>query len=359
MTLVNTHDTTMRPTLRFPATRALEVIDSHTCGQPTRVILNGAGLTPGADPDAARAQMAAERDWVRRVAVFEPRGSRSMFAAALIPPGPECEDFGVVFMDAMAYPDMCGHATIGVATTLFELGLVGPEEDGFSGAWEIGLRTPAGRVGLRATLVNGRCEAIAFRTPLAFHLGAVTVPVAGRPARVHVAYGGQWYAFVSAEAAGLTVRPDSIDALIAAAEPVRAALAAALDLKDPRDGRVPEVGNIVWTDTPRHPEAHGLNVPVSRAGSFDRSPCGTATCARMATLVAIGALAPGIAFVNEGLMGTLYRGLAVRPITEGGVSGIVPEVEGSAWITARAQLRADERDPLRAGYLVGGGETIV
>jgi proline racemase len=94
---------------------------------------------------------------------MEPRGHRSMFVAALIAPGVNEIDYGVVFMDANTYPDMCGHATIGVATTLFELGLVGPEQPDYTGTWEFGLRTPAGRIELRATLLDGRCEGIAFR----------------------------------------------------------------------------------------------------------------------------------------------------------------------------------------------------
>lgn len=347
------------PRLRFDAWRTLDVVDSHTCGQPTRVILDGAGLQPGEDPDLARQRMQAERDWVRRVAVLEPRGHRSMFVAALIPPAAEGGDFGVVYMDANGYPDMCGHATIGVATTLFELGLVGPADPAFTGAHEIALNTPAGLVSLRATLKDGRCESVAFSTPCAYHLGVIEVPVRGSgTATVQVAYGGQWYAFLPAASVGLSVEPDGIDALIAAAAEVRAALADRLRLTDPRTGTVPAVGNIVWTDRPRNAAA-ARNVPVSSSGSFDRSPCGTATCARMAALVANGDLSVGDGFVNEGVMGTLYRGRVLAPYAEGGVAGIVPEVEGSAWITARSQLRVDARDPLRDGYLIGGGAAVV
>ena len=116
-----------------PACR-LRVVDSHRCGQPTRVIMAGADLSPGADPSAARKELVETRDWVRRVAVMEPRGQRSMFVAALIEPVALSGDYGVVFMDAQAYPDMCGHATIGVATTFVGLGLVGPDDPGFTGS---------------------------------------------------------------------------------------------------------------------------------------------------------------------------------------------------------------------------------
>jgi proline racemase len=342
------------------ASRVLEVVDSHTCGQPTRVIIAGAGLAPGLDPNAAREFLRSERDWVRRVSVFEPRGHRSMFSVALIPPAGPDDDHGVVYMDAATYPDMCGHATIGAATTLIELGLAGPKTPGHSGIFEFGLRTPAGRVELRATLKNGRCEAVAFRLGFAFYLCSLELHLEnGSTVPVHVAHGGQWYAFIDVAAAGLAIEANAIDALILAARDIRARIAAQLTVPDPRSGSPPVVGNIVWTGKPRNPHAAGLNVPVSAAGSFDRSPCGTETCARMATLVALGELEIGRPFVNEGLMGTLYRGMPTSADAREGIAGIVPEVEGSAWITAHSRLLVDERDPLGSGYLVGGGPAVL
>jgi proline racemase len=331
----------------------IEVVDSHTCGQPTRVIVAGAGLQAGCDPSHAR-ELLAQRDWIRRLAVLEPRGHRSMFCAVLIEPAASERDYGVAFMDAHGYPDMCGHALIGVATTLVELGLVSAGAP--DGAFDFALKTPVGALQLRANLKDGRCASIAFRSPLAYYLGAVDVPLPGGGLeRVDVAYGGQWYAFLPAEAVGARVEPDQIDRLIALARPVRDSLRERLDLIDPVGGLVPRVGNIVWTSAPTG-EADGRNVPISIADSFDRSPCGTATCARLATLVAKGGLSIGQPFINQGILGTTYRAVAVRPVAVAGVAGIVPEVQGSAWITAKAQLWLDETDPLGGGFLIGNGE---
>ena len=341
--------------LHLDTTKALQVVDSHTCGQPTRVIVAGAGIEPGTAPLVARESLREQRDWVRRIAVLEPRGHRSMFAAALIPPETPAGEYGVVFMDASGYPNMCGHATIGVATTLFEEGLL--EANGHS-TIEFGLLTPAGRVSLRARLREGRVEAVAFRTPFAFHLGSLEIETAGHTRTVDLSYGGQWYAFIDLEGSGCQVDPNDIDELVDRAARARVQIEATMPFTDPLTGRPPSPINIVWLDKPTKPAAHGHNVPVSPAGSFDRSPCGTATCARMATLVARGELAIGQQFVNEGLLGTLYYGRAVSAVTHSGVPGIVPEVEGSAWITGRAVLSVDPRDPLRGGYLVGGGPAV-
>lgn len=333
--------------------QTISVIDSHTCGQPTRVVIDGAGIPAGTDPLAARDMLAQNRDWVRRMAVFEPRGHRSMFGVALIAAAAEGEPFGVVYMDANGYPDMCGHATIGAVTTLFEAGYLRPSPSDLTGAQTLTLRAPMGLLELTARFEDGRCVAVAFRTPLTYFLGRQEIVLpGGASCTVDIANGGQWYAYVPVSHTGLTIAPDNIDALISAAAPVRAALADQLALVDPLTGAVPTVGNIVWTGAPDGPEAQARNVPISSAGSFDRSPCGTATCARMAVLAAHGDLSVGEPFVNQGLVGTLYSGALVSHADSGGVTGFVPQVEGSAWLTGRATFWRDPHDPLGDGFLV-------
>ena len=339
-----------RLTHRDSYQRVLDIVDSHTCGQPTRVILAGHGLEAGMAPLLAREALCNERDWVRTVSVMEPRGHRLMFSVALIHPARPEGEFGVVFMDAAAYPDMCGHATIGTATTLLELGLVQAPTPSFTGMFEFGLQTPAGRVPLRARLEAGRCKSVAFVFEGAYFLDTVDldIPDIGTVA-VDLAYAGQWYAFLPVSAARSTIDVTKIKELIAAASVVREALAQRLSDTDGQTA--PVIGNIVWTDSPSHPQAQHRNVPISAAGSFDRSPCGTATCARMATLVAKGELDFGERFVNEGLVGTIYHGIARPGASKAGRRTIVAEVEGSAWITAAGTLLVDPGDPLGNGYL--------
>lgn len=341
-----------RLTYRDSYQHVLDVVDSHTCGQPTRVILAGHGLEAGMSPLVARDMLRNGRDWVRTVSVMEPRGHRSMFSVALIHPDRPGGEFGVVFMDAAAYPDMCGHATIGTATTLLELGFVQAPAPGFTGVFEFALQTPAGRVPLRARLEAGRCKSVAFIFEGAYFLKTVdlNLPDVGAVA-VDLAYAGQWYAFLPVSAARTTIDVAKIKELIAAASVVRDALAERLS-DTGADGQIePVIGNIVWTDSPSHPQAQHRNVPISAAGSFDRSPCGTATCARMATLVAKGELGFGERFVNEGLVGTIYHGVARSGASKAGQPTIVAEVEGTAWITAASTLLVDPSDPLGNGYL--------
>ena len=328
--------------------RRLQVADSHTCGQPTRVVLTGHGIAPGTAPRDGQAQLRDHADWLRRVVVTEPRGHRSMFGVVPIAPLTPGGDWGLVFMDAATYPDMCGHATIGTATTLIELGLIPLPHPGFSGQMPLTFATPAGPVALRVTVEGGRCSAVTFTFEGARHDRSLMLDLPGiGPVPVDIAFAGQWYAYLPVSASGLRVEAAAIGGLIHAAEDVRRRLADHLSRLDPA---APKVGNIVWIDSPRHPQAHHRNVPVSAAGSFDRSPCGTATCARMATLVAKGHLTPDAPFVNEGLLGTLYHGRAEAFSDDKGPA-IRAHVQGSAWLTALSTLIVDPADPLGEGYL--------
>ncbi len=327
----------------------LTAVDSHTCGQETRVIVAGLPELSGSSLREMRDDLARRHDWLRRVAVMEPRGHASMFAAALVPARDESCVCGVIFMDAAGYHDMCGHATIGVATTLLELGFLTASD----GEVEFALETPAGPILVRAQVEDGRATSVAFRNqPAFFHQRIAIDTPDGGTTEVAVAYGGQWYAFLDASVFGLRVDPSLIDQLVAGARSVRAAIARASLEPEPLTGAPPKVGNIVWCDEPSGPEAAARNVPVNKAGGFDRSPCGTATCARLAIGHTEGSLGVGETFVNQGLLGTLYRGRILEEATVGPKPAVVPEIEGSAWLTGRLELWIDEADPLSEGFLV-------
>jgi proline racemase len=326
----------------------LAAVDSHTCGQQTRVIVDGLPELDGGSIAEVRDTMAADYDWIRRVAALEPRGQRSMFVAAIVPAFDRSCVCGVVFMDPAGYHDMCGHATIGVITTLIDLGYVECGE----GENELAVETPAGPIPVRVLVRDGRAEHVAFVNRPAYVLERRVLSLGETEAEVTVAFGGQWYAFLDASAVGLRVRPEEIDALVARASDVRTRLAAGESHPAPDTGQPPRIGNIVWCDSPSTVEAHARNVPVNAAGGFDRSPCGTATCARLAILHDEGALAVGETFVNQGLVGTLYKGRIVRLAEVAGVPAVVPEIEGSAWLTGGLDLWVDDTDPFPEGFLV-------
>ncbi|MHB1467905.1 MAG: proline racemase family protein [Solirubrobacteraceae bacterium] len=339
--------------------RALQVVDSHTAGQPTRVILDGVPRTDGPTAAQHRDQLRSRHDWVRTTATLEPRGHRSIMSVALIEPSRRNPRWGAVFMDADGYPDMCGHATIGAATTLVRLGLLPVPKPDFDGRLPAVLDTPAGAVELDVEVREGTPRSVSITLPLAFMLAQLHVSTSLGATTAQVAYAGQWYAFVQAADFGLAVAPDRVDALIAHSPELRASVAARLAVEDPRTRHVPAVGNVVWCSAPAAAPADARHMPVSAAGAFDRSPCGTATCARLAILHATRALRDGATFVNEGVLGTRYTARVVRELTLDGAHGIVPQLQGSAHLTGRALLGVDRDDPLAGGFAIGAGPAIV
>lgn len=327
--------------------RKISVVDSHTCGQPTRVIVGGIPEINCATVAEARDVLREDYDWVRRLAVFEPHGHRSLFAAALVPASDPAAVQGVVFMDAAGYHDMCGHATIGVATTLVERGLIDLTE----GDSEFSLETPAGLIAVRVQVEGGRARSVTFVNQPAYFLESVSIDSARGPIDVHIAFGGQWYAFVDARPFELEITPENVSDLVALAAELRPLIQATLAANGSRSEPAPHVENIMWIDKPPS-HADGLNMPVNIAGGFDRSPCGTGTSARLAVLQHQGVLNVGETYVNAGVLGTVYRGRIVSETTVGSQQALIPEITGSAWITGQAELWVAEDDPVSDGFLL-------
>lgn len=326
----------------------LTVVDSHTCGQPTRVILDGLPELDAQSAEQARELLRQDHDHIRRVAVFEPRGYPSLMAVAVFAPAVAGDAWMAIFMDAAGYPDMCGHATIGVATTLVETGLIAPGSDDTA----LTLDTPGGVVSFRLSMVDGHVRSVTLINRPAYYLETVMVDGPRDQMAVPIAYGGQWYAFADAAAVGLAVEPRYVPELLRITDGVRAAVARQLTRPDPRTGEPARVENVMWIDDPRAPGIDGRNMPVNRAGAFDRSPCGTGTSARLAVLHAAGQLEVGDEYVNSGVIGTVYRARITATTKVGETVAVVPEITGSAWLTGRSELWVDPTDPVAAGFLL-------
>ncbi|MEP6691389.1 MAG: proline racemase family protein [Gemmatimonadaceae bacterium] len=313
--------------LAMPAT--MHIIDSHTEGEPTRVVIDGWPEPRGATMPERRDDMRARFDHLRRAVVNEPRGHSAIVGALLTPPVSDGATAGIVFFNNGTYLGMCGHGLIGVVTTLAHLGRLGPGAATFD--------TPVGRV--RAELEASGAVTIENIAARVHALDvSVDVPGIGRVTG-DIAWAGNWFYIVHDEAARID--------LSHARELTRRtqAIQDALDMARITGANGEAIDHIELSSPPSRDDADSRNFVLCSGGDYDRSPCGTGTSARMAVLHARGALAIGEMWRQESVTGSLFTGW----LTAGENGAIVPHIRGTAFITGESTLRFDPRDPFRAG----------
>lgn len=332
------------------ATRVLHAVDSHTEGMPTRVITGGVGVLPGATMLERKLAFEQERDDLRTLLMYEPRGHGSMSGAILQPPTRDDADWGVLFIEVSGCLAMCGHGTIGVATVLVETGMVTVTEP----VTTVRLDTPAGLVTVEVAVRDGQAEAVTLRN-VPSYLHARDLPlVTGSwgPVTLDLAYGGNFYAILPAAALGLTVAPGSAGELIAAGLELMAAVNDQHRPVHPENPALAGCRHVILTGEPA-PGADGRSAVAIHPGWLDRSPCGTGTSARMAQLHARGALALDTDYVHESVIGSRFTGRLVSETRVGEHPAVVPTITGRAWVTGLGQYLLDPTDPFPAGFLLG------
>lgn len=302
--------------------RRISVIDSHTGGEPTRLVLEGGPDLGGGPLDQRLDRLRDEHDAFRSAVVNEPRGSDVLVGALLLEPADPSSTAGVIFFNNVGYLGMCGHGLIGVLASLAHLGRI-----------QVGrhrIETPAGCV--VATLNEDR--SVTFDNVPAHRAAkdvVIDVPGVGSIAG-DVAYGGNWFFLVSRH--GQQLLPANTDALTDFARRIRRAINA--------QGH-PEVDHIELFGPPGAPGANSRNFVLCPGGVHDRSPCGTGTSAKLACLAADGKLAEGERWVQEGILGSRFEGRYRWLDRDKGT--IIPTITGTAHVTAESTLLLDEDDP--------------
>lgn len=347
--------------MRF--SRMIQAVDAHAGGEPGRVIVGGVLDVPGASMLEKMTHLRDSADDQRLRMLHEPRGYPAMCCNLVLPPTHPEADAGFVIMEPVEYPGMSGTNTICTVTVLLETGVLPMREP----VTELTLEAPAGLIRVRAECRSGKVTAVTFRNVPAFaaHLDApVEVPGIGTVA-VDVAWGGMWYVIAEAERFGLRLTPDEGRDIVRITEQVKAAAREQLPVVHPEQPEFAGVTIGQLSGPPSRPDAHRRNVvtvstgelhwdrPSSWTGVIDRSPCGTGTCAKMATLHAKGRLGLDEPFVHEGILGTVFTGRLVEETTVGPYRAVVPELTGSAWITGFASYVVDPSDPFPVGFTVG------
>ena len=311
---------------------AIEVVDSHTEGEPTRVVIAGGPDLGGSSLAERRARMAQEHDAFRSAVMNEPRGSDVLVGALLVAPEDGSCAAGVIFFNNVGYLGMCGHGTIGVVATLEHLGRIGPGEHR--------IETPVGTV--RATL-HGAGRVTVENVASYRHRKGVVVEVSGfGPVTGDVAWGGNW--FFLAEGAPVPLTLEHREALTEYAWAIRQALGAQ-GITGAGGQEIDHVEVFAEAEPEAKLGAGSRNFVLCPGKAYDRSPCGTGTSAKMACLAADGKLKPGEVWRQEGILGTVFEG-SYR-LGEGGA--VIPSVTGRAFITAENRLLLDPEDPFGTG----------
>jgi 4-hydroxyproline epimerase len=306
------------------------IIDSHTGGEPTRVLVSG-GPDLGLGSMAERlVRLRGEHDAWRRALILEPRGSEVLVGAWLCAPSEPGEDWGVIFFNNVGYLGMCGHGTIGVVATLRHLGLIEPGT--------LKLATPVGPV--QATLHEDGTVTVANVPSYRLKRQVAVTLDDGRTVHGDIAWGGNWFFLCSDH--GQALRAERTEALTAYALKLRAALRLACIT----GAEGAEIDHIELLGPPADAANHGRNFVLCPGAAYDRSPCGTGTSAKLACLAADGDLQPGAVWRQESVIGSVFE--ARYEPGEGGA--IRPFIRGRAHVTLDARVVFDPADPMRWGF---------
>jgi 4-hydroxyproline epimerase len=310
------------------AIRRVQIVDSHTGGEPTRVVIDGGPDLGSGTMAERRARFQQHHDDFRSAMVDEPRGSDVLVGALLCPPSdPRCIA-GVIFFNNVGTLHMCGHGTIGLAVTLAHLGRIRPGRHL--------LDTPVGVVGFE---YQGGESVEIENVPSYRHAAGVAVEVEGA-GTVHgdIAWGGNWFFLIGDH--GQELEYGRVAALTEYTQRVRHALER--QKVTGADGLV--IDHIELFGPPRNSSAQSRNFVLCPGGAYDRSPCGTGTSAKLACLFAEGKLREGQVWRQESIVGSIFEG-RVRVVD----GRIIPHIRGSAFVNAEATLLLDPADPFQMG----------
>jgi proline racemase len=331
--------------------KIISAVDSHTEGEPARVVVGGVPVIPGTTMQEKWLWAKANLDNLRKMLMFEPRGSNVMSGSIITAPATPGADIGVIYIEVSGFLPMCGHGTIATATVLVETGIVEPKEP----ITEIVLDTPAGLVRARVQVEGGVVQNVTIQNIPSFLYKSdvlVNVPGLGQ-IRLDIAYGGNFYALVPAEAAGLELVPGRAREIIRKAVAIRDAIFEQVEVVHPTIPSIRHCSHVRFISPSPTPGVSTRNAVLYSAEAIDRSPCGTGTSAEMACRYAKGQQKLNEEFVSESIIGSLFQGCLIEETRVGELTAVVPTIRGRAFVSGIQQFVLDERDPWPQGFYLG------
>lgn len=329
---------------------SINVVGCHAEGEIGDVIVGGVLPPAGRTMMERMIRMEADHDHIRQLLICEPRGSVARHVNLIVPAiNPECAA-GAIIMEPTEYVPMSGSNTICIATVLLETGMVPMREP----VTTFKLDMPGGIIEVTADCANGRCRSITFKNAPAFaeRLGAALEVEGVGTIDIDVAYGGMFFGIVDAKALGFEIRPDESRDLAILGEKIRKAAREQFDVVHPAFSNVRGVSIVQFAMPYEGSGKVTRNTCIVSPGRSDRSPTGTGTSARMAVLQARGQMSKGDTLIHSSIIGSTFTGQILDVREEGGVTSIIPQITGRAWITGNHTYLIDPEDPYPTGYMV-------
>ena len=322
----------------------LTTIDMHTGGEPLRVIVDGLPPIEGKTVLEKRRYFREHYDHLRRGLMWEPRGHADMYGAVITPSVDA--DFDVFFLHNEGYSTMCGHAIIALTKLAIETKLVNKNEMTFN--------VPAGKIHARATVSEGQVVEASFRNvPSFLYLRDQQIDVDGiGRVRFDIAYGGAFYAFVSAENVGLELVQENLNRLIDYGRRIKSAVMSQFSITHPLEPDLSFLYGTIFTGPALNETNHSRNVCIFADGEVDRSATGSGVSARAALHFAKGELRLNEQITIESIVDSTMSVKVVDVTKFGPYDAVIPEVSGTASIIGRNEFYFDPGDPFKNGFIL-------
>lgn len=288
----------------------ISTIDTHTAGEPLRIIISGIPELLGDTILAKRMYMKENYDYIRKQLMWEPRGHVDMYGCIITSPVTPEADFGVIFMHNEGYSSMCGHGIIAITKIAIESGLVKTSEPQTT----VKIDSPAGLITATGRVENGKVKKVSFQNVPSYVVALdseIEIPEYGK-IKYDLAFGGAYYAYVQAADIGLTCCPKDIDKLIQVGREIKKAVSNSVEIIHPFNNDLSFLYGTIFIGEPKDSNLHSRNVCIFADGEVDRSPTGTGVSGRLAIHYARGEIGIGEAIVIESIIGTKFEGIIIE-----------------------------------------------
>ena len=329
--------------------KMFQTVDLHVEGEPLRIIVDGLPEIKGETQLERRAYCMKHLDHIRKILMFEPRGHHGMYGCIITPPAKETSDFGVLFMHNEGWSTMCGHGIIAVVTMGIETGRFEVQR----GKNKFVIDSPAGEVVAYAEVEDHVVKSVSFENVPSFVLKKnIEIELEDKTITADISFGGAFYAIVDCEQVGLTVSKKDLPKLQKMGTKIKSYIENKWDIVHPIEKGLTGMYGVIFSDKPVKKEADLRNVTIFADEQVDRSPCGTGTSARLASLYAHNEIDENGSFTHECITDGHFEGKMIGKTQVEEYQAVIPLVQGSAYITGFHQFLVDPADTLPEGFLL-------